>query len=203
MSSLNQLGVFRGTDNSSILHDYLNRLEHFLLPWQNAPLTFVEAGVLSGNSLRTWHDFFIHEHARLFGLEIEHYNPDLANHPRAKCIQTNCTHPESIEKLRSVGGLPITVFFDDASHMADQTVLTFKLFWPQIENGGLYIVSDLHAGGYHPDYRRGETQPVMQFFAELVDKMNCYGEGQCGKRGVGDEIDFVHFSKSFAIIKKL
>src|ERR1700722_18692475 len=68
LQTLDELGIRRITDKSSLDHDYLDKYERLFAPFRDAPITVLEIGVFDGGSLRLWEDYF--PRATIVGINI-------------------------------------------------------------------------------------------------------------------------------------
>ena len=71
MSILNELAKRYGTDKSSEIHNYCVKYEKYLPFERYNKLNIMEIGVLGGDSLKTWKDFYYR--SQILGIDI---NPD-------------------------------------------------------------------------------------------------------------------------------
>ena len=58
MSILDRISIARGTDKSSICHNYCNKYEKYFPFKRYEKLNILEIGVLDGQSLRVWKEYF-------------------------------------------------------------------------------------------------------------------------------------------------
>lgn len=135
MKSLHQIGLECHTDKAK--HGYLGDYEQWLGHLRSAPITLLEVGVRSGDSMRMWERFF--EQGRIIGVDIE---PDCQRHAVGRIeIVTGDQRDAAL-----FAGLNVTpdIVIDDASHIHTWTLETFRILWPMLTPGGFYIVEDLH-----------------------------------------------------------
>ena len=71
MSLLDKIGVECGTDKSSLLHDYLKKYEKYLPFDRETPIKILEIGILEGESLCVWKNFF--PNSTIIGVDINPY----------------------------------------------------------------------------------------------------------------------------------
>jgi hypothetical protein len=93
----------------------------------------VEIGVLNGDSLRLWASEF--PTALVVGVDIADRPDDLEN--RYFWLQCDQTAPE-------LGGLCqcADVIVDDASHVGELTLRTWRNIWPHMKSGARYFIED-------------------------------------------------------------
>ena len=77
MSILNKIATERGTDKRSEIHDYCRKYEKYLPFKVDENITILEIGVLDGESLLTWKDYFFN--AKIVGIDINPICKQLEN----------------------------------------------------------------------------------------------------------------------------
>jgi len=99
----------------------------------------MEIGIHKGGSLRMWRDFF--PLAEVYGLD--NHRELLFEADRIKCVyadqQEEATLLESLKEL----GTDFDLIVDDASHVMENQLLSFKIFFPLIKVGGIYAIEDV------------------------------------------------------------
>lgn len=139
MRRLDEIGFQHGTDKSRLGHDYLNIYEQLFAPLRDQPITLLELGVYLGYSLRTWREYFTA--ATIIGIDHQPLMTDTL--PQTFVYQCDQTDPGLPEILAPHG--PLDIVIDDCSHRCANTIASFKLLWPLLKGGGLYIIEDLDA----------------------------------------------------------
>lgn len=137
--ALDDIGLEFGTDKSSKLHDYLRFYEFFLSPLRDQPLTFVELGINTGNSLRTWERYFTK--AKIIGVDIKQKWVD-QKFEKAKTVLGDCGDREFLTEFAKKHHPHIIL--DDASHFWSHQVAAFESMFPHILPGGYFIMEDLN-----------------------------------------------------------
>jgi hypothetical protein len=69
MRSLDKIAIHYGTDKSSYIHNYCVKYEKWLPFNRLEPITILEIGVLGGQSLSTWREYY--PNATVVGLDID------------------------------------------------------------------------------------------------------------------------------------
>lgn len=171
--SLDEIGLAQGTDKASHGHDYL-RVYEPLIP-ADVPIRLLEIGWYEGASMRTWREY-LHPESIVVGVDINQpADPVDGVHFR----HVNATSGE-IERVADEFG-PFDVIVDDGSHLSPDVIATFKRLWPWVEEGGLYIIEDLHVA-YHPDWHGWDpTNPTrgrvhgptsMEYLKRIADDVH-------------------------------
>lgn len=129
-------------DKNSFFHNYGAIYHKHLSPYRDkVGLRYLELGVLGGASLNAMHEYFPHAD-RFVGIDI---NPDSKVHQdKTKDIYVHIGSQDDPEFLTHVNDMhgPFDVILDDASHIGSITIESFKILFPKLKNGGLYIVED-------------------------------------------------------------
>lgn len=124
--------------------DLLSYYDELIRIHNPKPRRLLEIGICRGGSLAMWPLIF--ESVEVVGVDIdpsqisgactEHYGePDQS----ITVIQDRMPSPA----IATRG--PFDFIVDDGAHGADGAIKSFDLLWPQLSNGGLYVVEDWHA----------------------------------------------------------
>ena len=76
--------------------------------------------------------------------------------------------------VNEIGVLDIII--DDGSHLNEHIIETFKILFPKLKDGGIYVVEDIQTsywndyGGDSKDLNNPKT--AMNFFKRLTDSLN-------------------------------
>lgn len=208
--TLDELMTKHGTDKGSTEHDYGPIYEEHFDRLRAKEITLLELGVWQGASLKVWRDYF--PAATIIGLDQQDRGLRLDGVEQMFSDQNNPNLPEAL--ANAYGGLDIII--DDASHISSKTIGSFKLLWPVLKPGGIYVIEDLqtsydpvHYGHkeasvdprHHPlpDGLRA-TQTAMHFCKSLADEVNAglYEE----KYRLGFNISRVTFGLNICFITK-
>ena len=165
--SLDEIGKQQGTDKSSNYHDYLRYYEKFI---DIQPKHILEIGILDGSSLRMWREHF---KCLVYGVDIA---PTCKQH-QARGIRVRIGSQDDEEFLTSVCDeiLPaqFDLIIDDASHMAKATTETFRILFPWLAPGGIYICEDTCCS-YWEEFVDCQFTPI-RMFKRMVDNVNLHG----------------------------
>jgi tetratricopeptide (TPR) repeat protein len=197
--SLDDFGILRGTDKSSLNHDYLRHYERILGHLRHDPITLLEIGVFWGGSLAMWEDFL--PSGRIVGVDI---NPECAQYAGGR-REVEIGSQADPAFLDGIGRrLAPHVIIDDGSHLSDHVILTFRALFRHLRPGGIYIVEDIHFhAGQGAARWRGESdvepQDVLLRIARLV---SCPGTEGDGERDWARQVDTVEFFYGGVAIRK-
>ena len=172
MSTLDIIGNSYGTDKSSFMHNYCVKYEKYLPFKRYDTLKILEIGVLRGESLKTWKDYFYRSH--IIGIDIM---------PECKKYEENRISIEIGSQADEVflNGIfkkynPIDMILDDGSHMNSHQIYSFEHLFGSIRSGGVYIVEDCTTS-YWSDFEGGYLKEgsTMEYFKKLTDDVNFRG----------------------------
>ncbi|MFN0264528.1 class I SAM-dependent methyltransferase [Tepidamorphus sp. 3E244] len=156
--SLQDLGRHFGTDKHDASHSflgesYLDIYDRYMTPYRELPVNLLELGVRGGHSLRMWKDYF--RQGRIIGVDIK---PECVAQSEDR-IEVEIASQNDADALKAlsdrVGGFDIIL--DDASHINALSVASFRILFPLLSPGGLYIIEDL--GMSWVDYANHEDDP--------------------------------------------
>lgn len=117
--------------------------EPFLAPRRDHALTVLELGVWRGDSLCILADYF--PRGRILGVDLDP-PPALDLRPyggRATVHQANQADGPRLDALLTAEApRGVDVVIDDASHLGRLSLASWRILWPRLRPGGLYIVED-------------------------------------------------------------
>ncbi len=167
--SLETIGSRHGTDKSRQLHGYLDFYERFLGELRERPVTLLEIGVLEGQSLRMWRDYF--RNGRVIGVDID---PTVRRHAGER-IAIEIADQSNVADLVRLGVRhgPFDVVIDDGSHIWEHQITALRYLFPFVKPGGFFIVEDLHTsyGALAEGFRGGGTVPTARYLQGFCDYM--------------------------------
>jgi hypothetical protein len=111
--------------------------------------TILEIGVLSGQSLLAWGDYF--PHARIIGVDSAASQPQFAD-PRITCHRGDATIWSDMEPI--VRGHTFDLIVDDGSHHLCDQLTSWFLLWPFVALGGFYVIEDVADAGTLSHWRQ-------------------------------------------------
>ncbi|MCF8370875.1 MAG: class I SAM-dependent methyltransferase [Bacteroidales bacterium] len=123
------------------------------------------------HSLRMWKKYF--PFGKIFSIDI--CDKSALQEKRIKIFQGSQVDKEFLAKVcNEIGELDIII--DDGSHINAHVIETFKLLFPKLKDGGIYVIEDTQTsywkdfGGDSDDLDNPNT--MMNFFKSLTDSMN-------------------------------
>lgn len=204
MRTLDEIALHHGADKASRHpvkgHGYARHYDRFFSPLRDQQIKVLEIGVGSGESIRTWLDYFPNAH--VYGCDIvsatnvwnTHYPASTQNpHPRYDFLQGDQGSKTHWACFMAFSGQDFTIVIEDGGHYSGQIITTFECLWPALVPGGYYCIEDLATGSTPGTVFLTPGFPShMDWLKGLIEKMNL-GE---------NDIEEIHLSKELAIIKK-
>ncbi len=195
---LDELGIRKVTDKSSLDHAYLDYYERLFAPFRDQSITVFEIGVFDGGSLHVWEDYF--PRATIVGVDIR---PECARFAGGRRIVEIASQADETA-MRRLGELyRPSIIIDDGSHMADHIMSSFEFLFPLLAPGGVYIVEDLamHSGPGALRKRGNALESPQSYFLRLANWVMCPGDVSIDLNKFG-QIHMVEFKYCIAAIKK-
>jgi len=175
--NLTSLAKLYGTDKAGD-HWYTPHYMTHLRKFKNKKIKLLEIGVggydnpqIGGNSLRMWKKYFLF--GKIYSIDI--YDKSVLQEKRIKIYQGSQVDEEFIDKvINEIGTLDIII--DDGSHLNGHIIETFKILFPKLKDGGVYVVEDMQTS-YWKDYggdseNLSNPKTAMNFFKSLTDCLN-------------------------------
>jgi demethylmacrocin O-methyltransferase len=149
---LTKLAILYGTDKFGY-HDYTPNYFKMFQHLQDAPVKVLEIGVggyadddRGGQSLEIWRDFF--RNGEITGIDIQKKTMDLGE--RVAILQGSQVDADFLNDLVKQRG-PFDIIIDDGSHRNEHVVESFKLLFPSLAPGGIYVAEDVQTS-FHPRF---------------------------------------------------
>lgn len=157
-----------------------------------------------GQSLRMWKRYF--PFGSVYSIDI--YDKSFLEEKRVKIFRGSQVDSVFLDKIFSEIGSP-DIIIDDGSHQNQHVIESFKILFPKLKDGGIYVVEDTQTS-YWSDYG-GDSKDIsnpmtsMNFFKKLVDGLNFreFSPDVFYKSNYFDEnIVAIHFYHNLIIIYK-
>ena len=159
-----QKSPYRSIKVSSYFSSYSEILEKY----RNKEIIFVEIGVLNGGSLFMWRDYFGPK-ARIIGIDL---NP-IAKKWRKYGFQIyigSQSDPIFWRKFFRLEG-KVDIILDDGGHTNEQQIITAHETIPNIKDGGLLIVEDVHAS-YMGRFGNPSKMSFIEWSKGIINNIN-------------------------------
>ena len=125
-------------------HGYEKVYDPIFAKLKDEPITLLEIGILRGQSLSAWADYF--PQALIIGIDTFDRVPpeevDILFHPRVhwfRCDSTRDVPEELTERL--------DIIIDDGYHTNEAQLETFKRYFPLLKDDGAYFIEDVPPNG--------------------------------------------------------
>lgn len=172
MSKLNDIAVHHGTDKSSEFHNYCEKYEKYFPFDTGSKLSILEIGVLKGESLRMWKDYF--SQASIVGIDI---NPDCKQSEEDRISIETGSQADDVflaGVVKKHG--PFDLIIDDGSHINSHVIFSFEHLFQSVKPKGVYVVEDASTS-YWANYNGGlnKKKSTIEYFKNLIDDVNFRG----------------------------
>lgn len=153
MKLLEILNIKKYKTDKHTTHQYVQEYyETAFVPYKDKPISLLEIGVLHGESLKLWYDYF--SSAEIYGIDIftrvsydtvvnNVKNLDVKLH-KVDSFNENEYAVNSRERyFESLGTTKFDIIIDDGLHTAESQFKTFNNFKPYMNKGGTYVIEDI------------------------------------------------------------
>lgn len=158
------------TDKGSLDHNFLEIYEKFFFQWIDVPIRILEIGVYDGGSLGLWYDYFTK--ANIFGIDI-YPKTDFENN-RIKTFVADQANREQLQKFIDLNGGNFDIIIDDGGHGMEQQQVSLGFLFPFINQGGYYIIEDLHTSlpNMYPEFKATRESSTLSMIENFSRKIN-------------------------------
>jgi hypothetical protein len=174
--SLTQLAKRFKTDKWGA-HKYTPHYQHHFRPWRDKTFNLLEIGIGGyarkgdgGASLRMWKAFF--EKAQILGLDIE--DKSFVDEDRIRTYRGSQTDEAILTSIVAEAG-ELEIIIDDGSHRPAHIIETFRILFPLLADGGLYVIEDTQTS-YWPEFEGqadlNADNTTMALVKRLIDGLN-------------------------------
>lgn len=118
---------------------YLPNYDRLFRGLRDRPIRLMEIGVQNGGSLEIWAKYFTHPNSKILGVDINRECLNL----RYTDTRIWVAHGDATKELDYIK-TEYDIIIDDGSHKPEDQMQSFDSWWPQIKDGGIYVVEDLH-----------------------------------------------------------
>lgn len=164
---------------------YLELYDRLFAGFRGQPIRLLEIGVQNGGSLEIWSRYFPGA-IRLVGCDIDDACARLTyGDPRVAVVVADANTDAAEQRIVSLAPC-YDIIIDDGSHRSGDIVRSFARYFPRLEDGGLYIVEDLHCS-YWAHFEGGlfNSDSAISFLKRLVDVISFEHWGlDCGRASI-------------------
>jgi len=172
MASLEEI-FDKGTGgNCDKWRHYLEIYETHLAKFQGKKCTYLEIGVQNGGSLEVMREY-LGDEARIVGADID----PACTRMRDKGFEIFIGDQADVgfvnQIKEQVGTFDIII--DDGGHVADQQIFSFLWLFPHLNDGGIYIVEDMHTYFWEAKFQASRIGINFYDYAKgLIEKMSLW-----------------------------
>jgi hypothetical protein len=175
--NLDYLAIICGTDKFG-KHFYTPHYHHHFKKFRYKKINLLEIGVggydnpkLGGGSLRMWKKYF--PFGNIFSFDI--FDKSQLQENRIKIFRGSQIDNTFLDKITTEIG-PLDIIIDDGSHINEHVITSFKLLFPKLKDGGIYVVEDTQTS-YWKEYggnseNLNDNNTMLNFFKGLTDCVN-------------------------------
>jgi hypothetical protein len=182
-------------------HHYIPIYDRYFSVFRNKPIRFLEIGVSKGGSLAMWRKYF-GEDAVIYGIDIDKTCArfdGIAGRVRIGSQDDPAFLRAVVEEM---GG--VDVILDDGSHHMDHIRTSFRFLFPQLNDGGIYMIEDLHTA-YWKKYGGGyrSNNSFFAFVSGMIDDMHqWYHVHGVNNPEIANSCSSIHVHDSIAVFEK-
>jgi len=137
MNKLEEIGKKYGTDKSGE-NNYTEIYFKYFNENRNNIKNILEIGILRGESLKMWEEFF--PNANIYGIDI---NDISINSKKIFTYIANQNNRDQLYKLMSKLNIEFDIIIDDGSHRMEDQQISLGFLFQYVKNGGYYIIEDI------------------------------------------------------------
>jgi len=149
-------------------HHYFAIYERYFARFREKPISLLEIGVSKGGSLRLWRKYF-GPAAQITGIDVD---PECSKYSSEGFNVSigDQSDPEFLATVAEKYG-PFDIVIDDGGHSARQQFVSYEILFPNVKDGGIYLVEDLHTSFWPAfmDYQAGVS--FIDIASRMVEKL--------------------------------
>lgn len=177
MDKLSLIAQKHDTDKGLNHHGYTPVYDKYFSQYVGKGITFLEIGIggyefndRGGGSLNMWAEYF--ENAKIIGVDL-YDKSEIKKDSRVEIHKFSQDDGMAFYNLFQQGIPDIVI--DDASHRNDLTIQTFKIVFPYLKEGAIYVVEDTHTS-YWKEHFNGSMdlesqETIIGFFRNQLHSL--------------------------------
>jgi len=138
---------------------YLDFYDDRFFYLQDSKINILEIGVQNGGSLETWAQYFW-KAEKIYGIDVDPKCADLQFEDERIQVIVGDSKTTQIDTT-------FDIIIDDGSHQSDDIIENWNVWWPKLNNGGLYVVED-----FHTMWMPGYGNNAIRFFSGFIAAVN-------------------------------
>jgi hypothetical protein len=173
-TDIDKIAIKAGTDKSSCKHFYTKQYNFYFSPIRNIKLNIIEIGVCRGESIFMWGEFF--KNSNIYGIELKEFrdviSPDILE--KYKIFFGDQADKNFLRDVCDSIPEKFDIIIDDGSHKSDDQISSFQCLFPELKNGGVYVIEDIYFS-YNKIYNRKDNSTILDFINKRIDDLNFHG----------------------------
>ena len=161
--NLTELGILFKTDKATNHHFtdfYHEKLNHL----RNEKINLLEIGIMTGQSLRMWKEYF--PNAVIYAVDLN----DLKHYQEDRILIEQCDQTDHIKMNSIFPNVKFDIIIDDGGHSMFQQQFSLISIFNRLKRGGFYILEDLHTSlEYHWFYNKDLSKKTA---LELIENFS-------------------------------
>lgn len=197
--TLDEIALTTNTDKSTRFHAYTPVYDALFAHLRSSLVRVLEIGILGGDSLRMWAQYFDNPMSTIVGVDI-HDRGFQSDDKRITTIYGDAGNADFLESLPG----PFTIVIEDGSHMASHQITAFDVLWKHVAPGGFFCTEDVHV--VHSAVHRDCGRTILEHYgrvAELMqDPLGADGCAAYNAQHPFSDIESITLRKGLAIAQK-
>lgn len=180
MNELDELFIKYETDKSSKFHSYHKIYEEILFPFIDIDMNLFISGIGGYNTNRGGGDLLAFKEylpkAKIVGIDI--YDKSFLNQDRITTYICSEDDEITMKGIIMIEGIP-DVIINDGSHCNLLVIKNFKLLFPILKSGGVFVIEDIETSWYGSEEYEGcwdgndfTANTTINFFRKLINELN-------------------------------
>jgi hypothetical protein len=181
--------------------NYFAIYESYFDKFRDRNARVLEIGIQYGGSLKMWEEYF--GNAKIFGIDI---NPDCKTLEEEHIdIQIGSQNDKKFLKEYTNYVKNLDIIIDDGGHTMDQQLNTFKILFPILNEGSIYVVEDVESS-YKNMYGGGPKRrgTFIEFSKNIIDFLNANHSdfSTLKPNWYSKNVEFIHFYNNVVVFGK-
>jgi cephalosporin hydroxylase len=151
---------------------FLLTYDRIFQSYRDRAIKLLEIGVQNGGSLEVWSKYFSKAES-ILGCDIRTECGALKfSNRRIQVVVGDAAGQPTYKKITATSS-QFDVVIDDGSHVSDDILKAFFIYFPLVSPGGVYVIEDTHTL-YWERYQGGLSKPssAKELFKKLTDVVN-------------------------------
>ncbi len=166
-------------------HHYFPIYERYFARFRGQSVSILEIGVSLGGSARLWRRYFGPQ-ARVTGIDVD---PACARHAGdgIAIFIGDQADPEFLARVARERG-PFDIVIDDGGHTTRQQLVSFETLLPEVKNGGVYLVEDLHSNLWPAFFDNALGVSFLDVASRMAEKLTWWHKDEASYERYGKPV---------------